>query len=331
MDIAHRIKVLRIENGLSQAALAKVISVSPGNVGDWERRKAKPSSKSLMTLCNYFKVSYNWFLNGDSKYNLESDKDSLQNTDSRFEFSLFICNISKFNLAKLANIDINIIDGIFHNKFPKPIVFIEICNILNISPEWLLGYNSNFKLNPINNFKNLKVKEINSKDMSQLDSTCLLKDIFEQRELTDTIENRIHVCLQYFGIENEFYTNLKLNGTTNLLNLYGLAHLFNVSLEWLISGKISTKSMTELEIQYSSYINDNFVTHLKYNDNKLNDPSLSNKQNDIKIKDLPNSNFSAHESSLIELYRILPRSEKEFIYDIINFRAMKYKNTKSVQ
>ena len=64
MTIGERIKKLRTEMKISQAELAKNIHVSPGNVGDWEREKAKPGADALISLIEYFSVSADWLLAG---------------------------------------------------------------------------------------------------------------------------------------------------------------------------------------------------------------------------------------------------------------------------
>lgn len=64
ITIGERIKELRKERKISQAELAKNINVSPGNVGDWERGKAKPGADALISLMNYFSVSADWLLTG---------------------------------------------------------------------------------------------------------------------------------------------------------------------------------------------------------------------------------------------------------------------------
>lgn len=64
ITIGERIKELRKERKISQAELAKNINVSPGNVGDWERGKAKPGADALISLMEYFSVSADWLLTG---------------------------------------------------------------------------------------------------------------------------------------------------------------------------------------------------------------------------------------------------------------------------
>lgn len=67
ITIGERIKELRKQKKISQAELAKNINVSAGNVGDWERGKAKPGADAIISLIQYFSVSADWLLTGNSK------------------------------------------------------------------------------------------------------------------------------------------------------------------------------------------------------------------------------------------------------------------------
>lgn len=62
--IGTRIKELRSVYNISQEELAVQINVSRGNVGDWERGRAKPGAEALAALSSFFCVSVDWILNG---------------------------------------------------------------------------------------------------------------------------------------------------------------------------------------------------------------------------------------------------------------------------
>lgn len=64
MCISSRLKYLRAQFKISQAKLAKQITVSSGNVGDWETGKSKPGADALIALSKYFDVSIDWILTG---------------------------------------------------------------------------------------------------------------------------------------------------------------------------------------------------------------------------------------------------------------------------
>lgn len=63
-SIGSRIKALRTAVKISQEELADSINVSRGNVGDWERGRAKPGAEALISLSRYFNVSVDWILTG---------------------------------------------------------------------------------------------------------------------------------------------------------------------------------------------------------------------------------------------------------------------------
>lgn len=67
MGIGKRIKDLRKASKITQAELAKKIGVSPGNVGDWERGRAKPGFDALLALSKFFDKSVDWLMTGKEK------------------------------------------------------------------------------------------------------------------------------------------------------------------------------------------------------------------------------------------------------------------------
>ncbi|KYG90859.1 hypothetical protein A0U40_17460 [[Bacillus] sp. KCTC 13219] len=68
--IGTRIKYLREKEGLSQAAFAKKIGVSLGNVGDWEspNKKSTPGAKAIHAISCEFNVSTDWIISGEDHY-----------------------------------------------------------------------------------------------------------------------------------------------------------------------------------------------------------------------------------------------------------------------
>ncbi|MBP1994369.1 helix-turn-helix domain-containing protein [Paenibacillus eucommiae] len=81
MDIGARIKQLRFRSRINQEQLAENIMVSRGNVGDWERGRAKPGADALLSLAKFFNVSVDWILSGESlqRYN---DIHTFEHTDT---------------------------------------------------------------------------------------------------------------------------------------------------------------------------------------------------------------------------------------------------------
>lgn len=62
MTIAESIKELRVERGLSQAALAKVIGVSQKAIDYWERGLNEPKASYIILLSDFFGVTADYLL-----------------------------------------------------------------------------------------------------------------------------------------------------------------------------------------------------------------------------------------------------------------------------
>ena len=61
MKIGDKIKELRIEEGLSQAAPAKSINVSQKAIDFWERNVNEPKASYIILLVNYFGITFDDF------------------------------------------------------------------------------------------------------------------------------------------------------------------------------------------------------------------------------------------------------------------------------
>ena len=59
---ADRLKEIRKERGLSQATVAKDLSVSLGIVCYWETNKSDPTASNIAKLARYFNVSADYLL-----------------------------------------------------------------------------------------------------------------------------------------------------------------------------------------------------------------------------------------------------------------------------
>ncbi|MBO4940262.1 MAG: helix-turn-helix transcriptional regulator [Clostridia bacterium] len=61
MKIGEKIKELRIEKGLSQMQLAKIVGVSQKAIDYWERNVNEPKASYIMALVKTFELSYDEF------------------------------------------------------------------------------------------------------------------------------------------------------------------------------------------------------------------------------------------------------------------------------
>ncbi len=58
----ERLKELRIEKGLSQRELAKVINISTSAIQQWESKSREPSARYVVLLSRFFGVTTDYLL-----------------------------------------------------------------------------------------------------------------------------------------------------------------------------------------------------------------------------------------------------------------------------
>lgn len=63
----ERLRSLRIQKGLSQSDLAKLINVHNNNISRYERGESKPSAESLRILADALEVSTDYLYDGDEE------------------------------------------------------------------------------------------------------------------------------------------------------------------------------------------------------------------------------------------------------------------------
>ena len=61
MSIGEKIKELRLESGLSQLNLARIIGVSQKAIDYWERNVNEPKASYIISLVKYFGITYDDF------------------------------------------------------------------------------------------------------------------------------------------------------------------------------------------------------------------------------------------------------------------------------
>jgi len=64
VNIGQKIKELRLEKGLSQMQLGKLIGVSQKAVDYWERSVNEPKASYIMALVRVFEISFDEFFEG---------------------------------------------------------------------------------------------------------------------------------------------------------------------------------------------------------------------------------------------------------------------------
>ena len=61
VNIGQRIKELRLEKGLSQMQLGKLIGVSQKAIDYWERSVNEPKASYIIALVNFFGITFDEF------------------------------------------------------------------------------------------------------------------------------------------------------------------------------------------------------------------------------------------------------------------------------
>lgn len=67
MDIAQRIKTLRTQAGLTQAALAERVGLTYIQIGRYEKGKSKPSSEALGNLAEALNTTTDFLMHGNTE------------------------------------------------------------------------------------------------------------------------------------------------------------------------------------------------------------------------------------------------------------------------
>lgn len=107
VEIKDRIVSLRNKAGLSQVKLAKGISVSAGNVSDWETGRAKPGADALRNLSRFFNVSIDWIVTGyEAGQDGNTLQDEIQNRKSAGSENSNMLNYNEEKRKKLKQVDV---------------------------------------------------------------------------------------------------------------------------------------------------------------------------------------------------------------------------------
>ncbi|MBP3155211.1 XRE family transcriptional regulator [Aliivibrio fischeri] len=63
-SVGERIKLLRLNQGLSQESLADKLNVTKSTISQWEIGKAQPKNKNLLSIVNFFDTTYEYLKGG---------------------------------------------------------------------------------------------------------------------------------------------------------------------------------------------------------------------------------------------------------------------------
>lgn len=70
----EKLKAARKQNGLSQAALGKLIGVRTQTISNWETGKSKPNLKTVNKLCDILNIPLYSLISKDADYQLNYEE-----------------------------------------------------------------------------------------------------------------------------------------------------------------------------------------------------------------------------------------------------------------
>ena len=62
MEFRLRLKELRLEKGISQSEIAKLVNMSKMAISHWEKGNSEPSIEQLKVLATYFDVTVDYLI-----------------------------------------------------------------------------------------------------------------------------------------------------------------------------------------------------------------------------------------------------------------------------
>lgn len=81
MDIGDRIKYVREDKGLSQAALGEKVSLERSAISLIERKQRNATERTIKDICRELNVDYIWLTTGDGNPYIDNDDDIIETID----------------------------------------------------------------------------------------------------------------------------------------------------------------------------------------------------------------------------------------------------------
>lgn len=117
--IGERIKIIRIENELTQKEFAEKISVSRPFISRVEADKEIPSDSLIKLICFTFNISYNWLKfemgNKHEEKHIKKNFDYLK-INENFNFMVALLGTSNFNKTNAFSQAVSVLANIFQNE-----------------------------------------------------------------------------------------------------------------------------------------------------------------------------------------------------------------------
>lgn len=200
-----RLKILREERGLSQAAFANELGVSQSAVGNWESGSRQPKLDIIEQISDYFGVSV------DSLLGRDEDNADYINTTTYIKQRRIAAHIKQEDLAQLLNIDRSTVaKWETGQSFPRTEMLPQLADILGCSINELFCDTENAEpVAAINRIKELRKKS----NISQQKLASLLNvhqtaiSQWETGRTTPDIETA-NIMAKLFNVTLEYLLNL---------------------------------------------------------------------------------------------------------------------------
>ncbi len=152
----NRIKAIREKYNLNRNQFARTIGISPSAIQYIEIGKTKPSIDTIKKICEIYDESADWIISG--KLQNETKEKINMNIGERIRAERKKKGLTQKELGELIGRSAAQITKIESNQADMPLsLFIKICNILHISPNYLI---TGEKIPSENIFDNLNISEI---------------------------------------------------------------------------------------------------------------------------------------------------------------------------
>lgn len=134
----NNLKYLRKSRSLTQQELADVLGISRQGYAKYENNLGEPDISTLIKIANYFSVSIDWLVSGETIEHYSTFENILKNLRKSK-------NITQRQLAEKINVTHVSISGYESgNRSPDTETLQKIADYFNVSIDSLLGRSSNF-------------------------------------------------------------------------------------------------------------------------------------------------------------------------------------------
>ena len=142
MNYGIMMKKIRIENSMTQAAIAEELNLKRSTYKEYELQNSIIPIKHLNEFCNYFDISIDYIFNFTNIKNYRDNKQEINLTLSSERLKTFRKEhkLTQTKLAQILNIDPSTPSKYERGRNPIATSFLyTICKKYNLSADYLLG------------------------------------------------------------------------------------------------------------------------------------------------------------------------------------------------